>query len=85
MAMLEIGEEMEKVRIRPFLAHSEKFPKHKRFTCLANPTQNKKKKTKGGGGGRKRKKNIFYIISNDTSIVLPKHQIKIILHKHRCL
>ena len=50
MAMLEIGEEMEKVRIQPFLAHSEKFPKHKRFTCLANPIQKKKKREEGEEG-----------------------------------
>ena len=80
MAMLEIGEEMEKVRIWPFLAHSEKLPKHKRFTCW--PILLKKKREEGEEGkGRK----ISYIISNDTFIVLPKHQIKIISRKHRCL
>lgn len=48
---------------------------------LANPTQKKKN---GGGGGRKRKKNVLYN-KYDTFIVLPKYQIKIIPHKHRCL
>ena len=83
MAMLEIGEEMEKVRIWSFLAHSEKFPKHKRFTCWPILLKKKKKKN-GGGGGRKRKKNVLYN-KYDTFIVLPKYQIKIIPHKHRCL
>lgn len=49
---------------------------------LANPTQKKKKMEEGEEGkGRK----MSYIISNDIFIVLPKYQIKIIPHKHRCL
>lgn len=84
MAMLEIGEEMEKVRIWSFLAHSEKFPKHKRSHAgQSYPKKKKKKKMEEGEEGKGRK--MSYIISNDIFIVLPKYQIKIIPHKHRCL
>lgn len=47
---------------------------------LANPTQRKKEEGEEGKG-----RKISYIISNDTFIVLPKHQIKSIPRKHRCL
>ena len=33
LAVLETDEATEKARVWPFLAHSEKFSKHKRFRC----------------------------------------------------
>lgn len=60
MAMLEIGEN-GKVRIWSFLAHSEKFPKHKR--SHAGQSYPKKKK-KNGGGEEGKEEKISYMTSS---------------------